>query len=102
MSNPPERALRALHLVETLDLLAAADLARDFLDNRGAEVRIDASQVQHIGAQCLQVLLSAAQTWRADKVAMTVCNESPGFLECIQFFGVSPAAFSSLEADTCR
>jgi len=102
MSTSPTAAPSAIHLVETLDLLAAAGLARDLRDSRGNEVRIDASQVLHLGAQCLQVLLSAAQTWREDKIAMTISDESPGFLECLQLFGVSLAELSSMEAGTCH
>ena len=46
-------------LDSVLDLRAAAPLADEFKARRGADINIDASNVERLGAQCAQVLLSA-------------------------------------------
>ena len=77
-----------LQLPEILDLTAAAPLAQSFLSRRGSELSVDASQVRRIGTQCLQVLLAADATWKADGVRL--CMESPSdeFLEGSQLLGI--------------
>ena len=49
----------ALMLDPILDLKAAASLQAAILAHRGQALELDASAVQRLGAQCLQVLLSA-------------------------------------------
>ena len=60
---------------------------------RGKPVDIDASHVERLGGQCLQVLLSAAKTWKADKTSFVVINRSSDFAESLARLGVSAAEF---------
>lgn len=84
-------------LPPVLDLKAAAPLAEGLLQIRGADLTIDASDVEQLGGQCLQVLLSTQQTWRADETALQLVNPSSDFIECLRLFGLSPSQFSSEE-----
>ncbi len=86
-------AAPALQLPETLDLLAAAPLAKSLIEKRGASIAIDASSVQRVGAQCVQVLLSAASAWTTDGHSLAIVNRSPGFVEGLQLLGIPGDAF---------
>jgi chemotaxis protein CheX len=77
-------------LPEIMDLRAAAPLAREMLALRGVPVSLDASHVERLGGLCLQVLLSAQMTWRADNVALRVVAPSAPFLESAAAFGALP------------
>ncbi len=63
---PDTPNLAPFSLAASLDLRAAPDLAASLLMRRGNDVLLDGSAVRHLGGQCLQVLLSAQQTWAAD------------------------------------
>jgi chemotaxis protein CheX len=54
--------LRVIELPDVLDLKAATPLTVEFLSMRGRPLDVDASRVERLGGQCLQVLLSAAKT----------------------------------------
>jgi chemotaxis protein CheX len=88
---------RKIELAPILDLNAASPLAGEFLSHRGEEVTVDASRVQRLGGQCLQVLLSAAMTWKADETPLAVVNPSPGFIEWLRRLGLSLADFIDQE-----
>ena len=88
-----EPGAAALQLPEALDLLAAAPLAKSLIERRGASIAIDASSVQRVGAQCVQVLLSAASAWTADGHSLAIVNRSPGFVEGLQLLGIPQDAF---------
>jgi chemotaxis protein CheX len=83
----------ALQLPEALDLLAATPLLKSLLERRGGSVVIDASSVQRVGAQCVQVLLSAASAWSAEGHSLAIVNRSPGFVEGLQLLGIPADAF---------
>ncbi len=91
------RGVRLVELPEVLDLKAAAPLAGEFLAHRGEELRVDASRVQRLGGQCLQVLLSAAMTWKVDEIPLGFVNPSPDFIEGLQRLGVAPTDFIDQE-----
>jgi chemotaxis protein CheX len=80
-----------------LDLKAAAPLVGEFLAHRGEELGVDASGVQRLGGQCLQVLLSAVVTWKADEVPLAFVNPSPDFLEGLERLGIAPTEFIAQE-----
>lgn len=94
------RTAPVLDLPEVLDLKAAAPLAIAFLERRGAEIVVDASRVEKLGGQCLQVLLSAAFTWKADEVPFGVVAASAGFLDGLALLGI-PAG-ELVEQDLAR
>ncbi len=93
-SNP--RIVPVLELPEVLDIKAAAPLAAAFLERRGTEIVVDASRVEKLGGQCLQVLVSASLTWHADEVPFGIVDASVGFLEALALLGV-PAADLALQ-----
>jgi chemotaxis protein CheX len=80
-----------LRLPAVLDLKAAAPLAAAFLGRRGEDLRVDAGDVQRIGGQCLQILLSAHSAWVEDRRSMTIANATPQFCSAIELFGAGPA-----------
>lgn len=86
-----------VELPEVLDIRAAALLHGDLLALRGKQVVLDASRVRRLGGQCLQVLLSAAMTWRADSTALAVVNASGDFEAGLARLGVSLAVINAPE-----
>ena len=77
-----------LQLRSQLDLTAAAPLAKELLGMRGSDVIIDASGVERVGAQVLQVLASAMETWRSDLQQIEIENPSKPFLDALQTMGL--------------
>ncbi len=71
----------ALVLPGALDVRAAASLHQAIAARRGGAITIDASAVERIGAQCLQILLAASNAWRADGRAFTIADASPAFAD---------------------
>ncbi|HUI19648.1 MAG TPA: STAS domain-containing protein [Methylocella sp.] len=84
----------ALELPRILDLKAATPLAVEMLALRGRALDIDASRVERLGGQCLQVLLSAAKTWRTDEIPFALVNPSSDFSEGLERLGVCAADFT--------
>lgn len=89
--------LRIVELPAALDLKAAGPLAAELLARRGGELRVDASRVRRLGGQCLQVLLSAALTWKADETPFALVRPSPDFVDGLNQLGISPALFLDQE-----
>jgi chemotaxis protein CheX len=82
------RIVPVLELPALLDLTAAAPLANAFLERRGTELVVDASRVEKLGGQCLQVLLSASSTWKGDEMSFEIVDASAGFLDALALFGI--------------
>ena len=80
-------------LSEVLDLKAALPLAESLLAQRGSELMIDASRVERLGAQSLQILLSAMSTWHADGLSMEFIEASEPFIRGLELFGIDPESF---------
>lgn len=83
---------KILKLPEILDLNAAGRLHEQMLAHRGGNISIDASEVSRIGAQCVQVLLSAAQSWRSERQQFRVDQASDAFVKTLQLLGISDEA----------
>jgi chemotaxis protein CheX len=83
----PEESSAVLRLGQVLDLNAAGPLASELLALRGRDIDVDASAVQRLGAQCLQVLLSARATWDADGAAFAVVSASDEFTATLALLG---------------
>jgi chemotaxis protein CheX len=71
-----------------LDLKAATPLAESLLAHRGSDLAFDAGRVERLGAQSLQVLLSAIATWQADGRAIEFAEASTAFLDALNLFGL--------------
>ena len=97
MTQTPSAA-PGLQLPEVLDLTFAGPLAESLAASRGANLAIDASRVQRVGAQCVQVLMSAVSTWRSDEVALSVVDPSAEFRDALSLLGIGLAEISTEEA----
>jgi chemotaxis protein CheX len=84
---------RVIELTENLDMPAAAPLLEQMSKLVGEPLAVDASRVQRLGASCLQVLLAAARTWKAEGDALTLQSPSLRFLEDLHLLGLEPDTF---------
>ena len=84
-----EQEVGELQLAAILDLKAAGPLAAAFLARRGADVTVDAKEVQRLGAQCLQVLLAAQASWREDRHLLRVQAPSAELRAALELFGAA-------------
>lgn len=78
----------ALKLAAALDFRAAAPLRNELIALRGRPVEIDGGEVERIGAQCVQVLVSAARTWADDGVAFAIVRRSEEMVSALRYMGV--------------
>lgn len=83
-----ETAVSSITLPNELDIKATGPLAAELVAARGRDISLNASQVERIGAQCLQVLLSATATWQADGMELTVEEPSPAFAAALETAGL--------------
>jgi chemotaxis protein CheX len=91
----------AFRLPECLDLPAARPLAKALLERRGKPIVVDGSSVHQLGAQCVQVLLSAKRTWSADGVALSIINCAPRMIEDLRLLGIDLTTLTSGEQPQC-
>jgi len=80
-----------LALPPRLDMAAAGQLLDDLRRLRGQPIAIDCSAVALLGAAALEVLLSAAGTWRRDGIALVCVAPSPDFLRDLAALGAADA-----------
>jgi chemotaxis protein CheX len=89
---------QTLQLPEVLDLTCAGPLAESLIAMRGAAITLDAAQVQRVGAQCVQVIMSAIATWKADDRTFSITDPSEEFRDALSLLGVGLAEISMEEA----
>lgn len=80
----------ALELPAVLDLVAAHGVLETVAARRGQALTIDASAVQRLGAQCLQILLAARAAWAADGQELKLEKPSEEFSAALELMGVVP------------
>lgn len=85
----------SIALASELDIKAATPLASELIALRGSELTIDASGVERIGGQCMQVLLAAAGTWRADGSDLSIAEPSAAFIAAIETAGLDITQFTT-------
>ncbi len=85
---PPSAPSAVLGLPEVLDLKAAAPLMQTLLERRGSPLLLDGGGVLRLGAQCLQVLLSARASWSADGREFAIIHPSEDLLSALALLGV--------------
>ena len=78
-----------LKLAAVLDLNEASELRTKLMAVRGNSLTIDASGVERVGAQCMQVLMSGAKTWEEDKLSFSIGQVSDVFLKTSQLIGIN-------------
>lgn len=81
--------MNVIELPKILDMIAAPALRENFLLKEGYPIFVDAKRVQQLGAQCLQILLSAKMAWQADECDFILDQPSNDFIEFLRFMGVS-------------
>ena len=79
----------ALKLPPVLDIVAAPGLLDNFLKLRGNQLSVEASKVQRLGAQCLQIFLAACAAWAEDNVTLQYEAPSEDFLYSLELLGTS-------------
>jgi chemotaxis protein CheX len=79
---------KTLLLPADLDHVAAASLFEVLSSLIGTDVVIEGSRVEHIGGQCLQILLAAASTWKTDGAVLEFVNPSLEFIAGLELLGV--------------
>ncbi|WP_426958717.1 STAS domain-containing protein [Muricoccus radiodurans] len=77
-------------LSPVLDLRAAGPLAAAMLAWRGDDLSLDASRVERVGGQCLQVILAARNQWAAEGRSFRVLGASDAFKEAADLMGAAP------------
>ena len=85
----------ALVLAEALDMRAAKPLLEAVRGRRGADLELDASRVERLGGQCLQVLLAAQAAWAADAHAFRITSASTPFKDAWALMGPSSLALAA-------
>lgn len=90
--------MTALPLPPKLDLSQVGLLTTALRDRAGSDVVLDAGEVSHLGGLGLQVLLSAAQSWRSSGHSLSIQPRSEAFDEALTLFGVGLDAVQSQEA----
>lgn len=80
---------KKLKLAAVLDFNEASELRGKLLSMRGAALEIDASQVERVGAQCMQVLMAGAKAWEEDKQSFVFAGSSEAFVKTSQLIGIN-------------
>ncbi len=70
-----------------LNTQGAYQLLADIRAARGKDIEIDASQVRHLGAQAVQILVSAKQSWGAAKNTFSILQPSLEFRQSVDALG---------------
>jgi chemotaxis protein CheX len=81
-------------LAPRLDITAASDLLTTLRGRTEAEVVVDLKEVKHLGALCLQVLLSAAKSLTAEERKIKIINTSDRVLDQMRVMGMTPEAIA--------
>jgi chemotaxis protein CheX len=81
-----------LTLPSVLDIKAAEPLRVQLLAFRGQDVVLNASNVERLGALCLQILISAQQTWAREGLTVAIDQTSESFANQWNMFGAQATA----------
>lgn len=78
-----------LKLAPVLDLNEASALHGQLMLLRGKDLSIDASGVERVGVQCVQVLMAGANAWEQDKKGFAFGEVSDAFTKTMQLIGIN-------------
>lgn len=87
----------SLTLPARLDLAAMEPLYAELKDMRGEDLTIDASNVTHLGACGLQLLLSAKKSWDSDGHSLNIAQPTEKFHLHLSLLGLSKDHFTLAE-----
>ena len=94
-STGTEQAEGPLVLKPKLDLTESEAILVALMKRRGADVQIDASGVEQVGAHALQTLLVAFQSWKADGKSFAVTGWPEGAVEQLAVLGIDQGMLTS-------
>lgn len=80
-----------------LDTSCAGQLRDELVAVHGQDVVLDASGVEHLGALCTEVLLSARHLWLQKKASISVENASHHLMDNLGRMGLSISDISTGE-----
>ena len=78
-----------LTLAARLDLGSVAALAAEFSELTGADLTVDAGQVDHLGALSAQLLVAAQRQWAAEGYQLTFSPRSAAFDDGLAVLGLT-------------
>ena len=76
-------------LATRLDLTSVQPLASEITGCAGADLVVDAGQVEHLGALAAQVLVAANRQWQAHGNRLVVDPRSPAFEDALATMGLA-------------
>ncbi|MEL7151570.1 MAG: STAS domain-containing protein [Pseudomonadota bacterium] len=82
--------VKKVSLAPKLDTAASADLRKALVDAQGDDLVLDASAVEMIGGQCLELLLTASVLWQQAGHSLTLENTSEQMTDDLSRFGITP------------
>jgi chemotaxis protein CheX len=77
-----------------LDLPAASRLRQALQDCPDHEVIVDMAQVTHLGALCVQVLISAARSLQSQGRNLSMLNTTDRVLDQLRLMGFTPESIA--------
>ena len=86
-----------IRLSRSLNGAYLPDLCEALDGLRGGDAKLDASDVEHVGALCLQVLISARRTWKAEHHSLEILAASDEFIRDINLLGCQDPIFDMEE-----
>lgn len=92
--------MQVIELSKNLDLVAAPALLENLMRYKGQDILVDARQVQRMGAQCFQILLSAKKTWETERYDLNLANASADFVEAVALMGGNVEDLTYLKQDS--
>jgi chemotaxis protein CheX len=69
------------------DTASVAGLRNAIFELRGADLEIDASEVQRLSGLGLQVLIAAARHWTMEDLKLSFVRPSPAFTDILRLTG---------------
>ena len=85
-----------LILSARLDLPATSALLASLKERDEGDLILDMSEVKHMGALCMQVMLSAAKTAAATDRSFSVINSSDRVVEQLRVMGMTPESIAEV------
>ena len=77
-----------LVLPSRMDTQMAEDLLKTLLERRAADLTLDISAVEMLGARCLEVLLNARHTWASANKTLSLSGSSEALSENLKRYGL--------------
>lgn len=83
-------------LKDRLDFGAAPDLKAEIIGQVGNDLRIDASEVTHMGTLCLQILIATSTDWARQGLKFELNSPSDACVTQLSLHGFSPETLSGV------